>query len=496
MTTEVEVFRYLLQNPKLYKRMQYKIAELGVEFEIPALKALWEWWDLHYRANDRSPTYPWFYYATQHHQGIPESLKHNILNILDEMRQNPVEVNRDAVMGYFFEREHFKMMMELQFTDWSKHRDIIEKYGRNKEFFEVLLEPERIGNEDSEEPHMPFSPEAIATAWEDLDELRSERITTGHDVWDWMLGGGWPLGTFVVCHGRSGDGKTLVLGDQAINGFLKTDHIRTVFFAMDVKRKEMYARLRAKIANLPLGYNPDLNKEIYLDRLRRGVGDRFPDRFAIFRYARGKKTVSDLRDAVRRYEDKCRPLDLERGYDEDQAGLVDAIYPDYLNVIKPKAHYKEKRMGVDEVCIDLTSWAEDENKLVHTGCQANRGGNFADTLSDDHVGEHHGIKHHASFFYNLARNKQDKVHSRVRLFHSKARDEHNDFVVHMYMHKKTMSLSFNEQAGVTFEDGNIHTEWARMNPHHAKNILPAAEQENKEPRPQKARVAGAISPFG
>lgn len=495
MVTEGEVFRYLLQHPRMYKKFHSRIQELEIEFQVPALKTLWEWWDIHYRANDRSPTYAWFYFAIHHHQSLPESHKFACVDALDEMRLSPNEVNRDAVMMFFVEREHYKMMASLQFADWTKHSEIIENYGKVQEFFQIILEPERLSNEESEEPYLLFSKEAIATSWEDLNELRSDRITTGHDVWDWMLGGGWPLGTFVVCHGRSGDGKTLVLGDQAINGFLRTDHIRTAFFAMDVKRKEMYARLRAKVSNLPLGYDPDLSKELYLDRLTRGLGDRFPDRFPIFRYSRGNKTVTQIRDAVRRLEDKYRILDLERGYDEEEAGKVDAIYPDYLNVIKPRGHHKEKRMGVDEVCIELTGWAESENKLIHTGVQANRSGNYAETLSDDHVGEHHGIKHHAAFFYNLARNKQDKVHSRVRLFHSKARDEHSDFVVHMHMHKKTMSLSFNQQAGVTFEDGNLHTEWARLNPHQAKNILPPEEQETKQPRPQK-RIAGPANPYG
>lgn len=495
MITEGEVFRFLIENPKLYKRFRHHI-DTVVKFENQYLDKFWEWWGYHYKTNQRSPSYAWFHYAVSHHQKIPENWRDSMLWILGEMQSQPHPVNKDAVTDWFFERQHYKMMMEMQFVDFQKHDELIQQYADTKEFFETLREPDRISLESDFTAYKLFSEEAIQTSWSDLQELRSEKITTGHDVWDWMLGGGWPLGTFVVCHGKSGEGKTLVLGDQAINGFLQTDNIRTVFFALDVKRKEMYARLRAKVSNLPLGYDPDLNESIYLDRLRRGIGDRPADRFQIVRGARGLKTVRDIKEVVRKVEEECYDLDIERGYDEEEAGKVDAVYIDYLTLVRANGLQKDKRLQVDEVCLDLIGWAEDENKLMHVGAQSSKLGNYQETLDDTSVGEHFGIKHHSAFFYNLARNKQDKINNRVRLFHSKARDEQNDFVVHMNMHKRTMSLSFNPQAGVTYADGNIHSDWARMNPDRVKEILPAEEQAKKTPKPQKTKVAGPANVFG
>lgn len=496
MITELEVFRFLLENPRIYVKFRHHI-DTVVRFENQYLEKLWEWWGFHYKVNNRCPSYAWFLHAVHQHQKIPDNWKFTLQEMLDTMRSSPHDVNRQAVMDYFFERQHYKLMMEMQFVDFTRHQELIDMYAQNKEFFECIQEPDQISMESDFVPYKLFSPEAIEQSWDDLQELRAERITTGHDVWDWMLGGGWPLGTFVVCHGKSGEGKTLVLGDQAINGFLQTDHIRTVFFALDVKRKEMYSRLRAKVANLPLGYNPDLNEQLYKDRLRRGVGDRPADRFHIVRGARGNKTVRDIREAVRQVEEECYELDLERDYDPEEAGKVDAVYVDYLTLVRAKSLLKDKRLQVDEVCLDLIGWAEDENKLMHVGAQSSKLGNYQDTLDDTSVGEHFGIKHHAAFFYNLARNKQDKIHNRVRLFHSKARDEQNDFVVHMNMHKKTMSLTFNPQAGVTYSDGQIHSEWARVNPERAKEILPDGEQP-KQPkaRVHKQKVGGPANPFG
>ena len=503
MITDLEVFRFFMENPRIYEKYHEELNGPDIKFEHPAIETLWPWLDFHMCRYKRMPEYDWLYYAIRTHGNISDRDKESYTEALDVIRQNPYEINYDQVYGYFWEIDSYRAQTELLQGSWQNYDELLRTRKQRIEFLETLRSPDRM--EDAvEEIIQVFTPETVERSWDSLMELQGHSITTGIKAFDWMTGGGYKPGTFNVCHAKSNGGKTLFLADQMLATLKHTDWVRSVFFALDVNTREMLPRIMANVSKLPLGYEHEINRDIYRHRVSMGVDyDSWGDRCFLIRYPRGYKTAIQMRDAVRRIEDMCRAKDLERGLcAPENAGEVDFWLVDQLNNVKHSASEgknTEMRHKYDHTCLVFAGFSEATGKVNLSGAQANRAGNFVDNLTDEHVGEHHGMKQHSSMFYNLAQNKADKIANRLRIIVTKVKAAQTDFIIPVKVNKRTMSVEFDEQVGVTYEDGTTHTEWARAHPEHAQRVqgIPQSAEGEYTPRKRKQNKVGtgfAIQP--
>jgi hypothetical protein len=200
--------------------------------------------------------------------------------------------------------------------------------------------------------------------------------------------------------------------------------------------------------------------------------------FWIVRWPRGQRTVKDIIEKIEEIEAICRPLDIARGIDPEEAGKVNVGWLDSINNIKHKVnkYNPEKRHQYDNSILDLAAYSETRQMVLNFTAQSNRQGNYVENNSDEFLGEHHGIRHHCNVLITLQRNKQDKINQKIRLAMNKSKAGDDEYIMHFHYNKQEMSISFDPGGGITYEDGTPHPAWIKLNPESAYGKIQSGSQ--------------------
>ena len=317
MITELEVFRYFIKFPWIYEKFNYVLNGHNLNIQNPFIKTYWEWFEFYHKKYEKVPSWDWLWYATHTNYNLNESQKINMAECLTQMITDSSDINYDQVFGFFLEKESFLFEEEKHKASWNNYDDLLRNQKKRVEFLEAIRNPEKI-DEYVDYRIQPFSPENIEAAYDNLHTAKAECISTGHPMFDYMTGGGYPFGTVNCVHGKSNGGKTLVMGDQLLACLRYSENVRVVLFALDVNVKPMLNRLNAAVGHIPL--NNDYNREIFTDRLKRGIkSPSWSDRFWMIRWPRGKKTVRDMIKEIKEIEVRVQ---------EARAQLAAIVTPD------------------------------------------------------------------------------------------------------------------------------------------------------------------------
>lgn len=509
MVIEQDVVRFFIDNPTLYERFHSVLVGNKMDFTNPEIKHFWDWMKWHVDKYQKAPTWDWLYYATQSHYQLSENTKTELTQCLDEMTKSPIAVNYDQVFGFFLEKSSILFEQDCFKADWQNYDDLLLKQEQRHEFLKAIRNPQQ-QLKPKYEIFLPFSEEWIEASYENYHITKEQCYTTGHHIWDHMTEGGYPYGTINCIHAKSNGGKTLVMGDQALAQLKNTDWVRVVVFALDVNARPFIKRLHANAGNLAM--NHTYNKEIHTHRLKMGVKSAsWNDRFIIVRSPRGGLTVADQIEIIQEIESFCRPFDLERGVHPNFAGIVHNIWTDAINNVKHKMnkYTPEKRHQYDDSILAMAGFVEETVRMWGFTAQSNRGGNYVEKLTDEFIGEHHGIRQHCSMLYSLQQDKRSKIERTLGIAMNKVKAAECDYTMHFHMDKPTMSIKFNEQKGITYEDGTTHPEWLKLNPNASQGQVQTVQNveggilsldPKKRKKLQKAIASGShtipINPLG
>ena len=184
-------------------------------------------------------------------------------------------------------------------------------------------------------------------------------ITTGVPELDKFLTPwrGWGRKELSILMGPPKSGKTAALVTFGINA--ATAGYNVFYASCEVSDTIIGDRTDANISGVPL--NDFENRESEIDRAvadweaKPGLGEFIVQSFPI-----RTLTVSALRRILKKYAAKGIHFDM--------------IVVDYGDILKPEAHYQDKRHGLAEIFQDLRAMATDFNAAVLTATQTNREG--------------------------------------------------------------------------------------------------------------------------
>ena len=487
MLSEIDVLGFFINNPKDYAEHKGKI---GSSFwELDHCKLIWDWAGYFWSKEKKPPNWGQMRWAaTQDKRILDENIRQFVLDQIDLVYDKNLDwelepLDREQLCIHLLQRENDSFRHSVETRNFIEYGRLLDDYKKQEALIEDIRKPkkERDQQEFYGQIMAPFSNQELLVAWEDLQSLRKNALSTGYPELDWILEGGLREGELSVIHGRSGDCKSLILMAIALNVLRSNDWTRVLVIAADNTRKEMYSRLRANVSKLPLGIGADYDEKLYLDRLQRNIGPRWDSRFKMVRWARGKHTTAELWDIIGAIEEQEKESDLAAGIPPELAGKVHLVVPDYIGVIQGAGRYgpDSRRHEVDDVVKDLAAIGEERDRHVLTGHQSNRSGKFAEQLSDEHASEHYGVLFHSSLFFNIDRNKADRACRRLRLFASKARRTFSNYKVGFTVNTSTMSLDYDSATGIVNEDGTTFHEWARW-----RQAAKLVEREDAAEKPQ------------
>ena len=166
----MDVFRYLLNNPKAYELHRNTIKDIGIQFEQPQLRLFWEWWDYHYERQRRSPNWGWFEFAIRNYARFNDATKDKYLDCLNTLRSTGSEINRDEVFQFFLQKYTISHQLSLTQMDWSNGDELLEENKKRLEFLDTIRNPDKI-QDVGEGWIFPFSEESIESSWDNLQEI-------------------------------------------------------------------------------------------------------------------------------------------------------------------------------------------------------------------------------------------------------------------------------------------------------------------------------------
>lgn len=500
MVGDYNIIRYFHANPSMFDRF----LELGqnnykVEFSDPFCQLLWDWWAIYFQRYRKLPVWSWVEWAVREHPALGDR-KEDYLETLQEIVDDDTELNYDHVYYYFqgLERTRLAEQLTMSWVD----TDVIPIWEKAVEFLKCIRHPERmVQSKQYDQWIQPFAPDMVANAWDNLCELKGSTITSGFPEWDFLLGGGGKRGGLTIIHALPKRGKSLFLSNYALAPLRANDFDRVVVFVCDNITKEALAKLYAIVSRTSIGYDPNLTKEILLDRLQKQVHSSWGDRLWVIRWPRKRKTPDDVRRALRELREQLYVIDKAAGLPEHLCGHIDRVVVDYADVLKGysiKGRAAEnKRHDVDDVFVELAAIAEEgvggpkEEFEMVTATQSNRLGLNSDIVDESTVGEAFSKLHHCDLFASITLKKQDRIDGTMRLYVSSGRREFTDYIVNFYMDVARQTLSFNPERGITNLDGSIYEPWAKYYPDLAAKARGDKESETfaspKEATPKRKR---------
>ena len=277
------------------------------------------------------------------------------------------------------------------------------------------------------------------------DQKESEKISTGYNFLDRMLGGGYDKGgNLVVYAGEQNIGKSIYLANDAAN-FVKMG-TNTVVITAEMAAHKFVKRIGSNLLNININeYAEKAKNRDHIKRRLETVGDGFtpPGSLYVKQFPTSQATVLDIEAYVAQIEEE---LQIKVG----------AVVIDYINIL---ANYRNQNtentyMKIKQIAEDLRAMGMRNNWLIVTATQINRNGYNSSDIGMGDIAESAGLSHTADVMLGIIQDDLMRANQEYWLKVLKIRDGEGKG------NKCKLNIDFNHMRLVETEDiatSSIHS---------------------------------------
>jgi archaellum biogenesis ATPase FlaH len=277
------------------------------------------------------------------------------------------------------------------------------------------------------------------------DQKENEKISTGYNFLDRMLGGGYDKGgNLVVYAGEQNIGKSIYLANDAAN-FVKMG-TNTVVITAEMAAHKFVKRIGSNLLNININeYAEKAKNRDHIKRRLETVGDGFtpPGQLYVKQFPTSQATVLDIEAYVAQIEEE---LQIKVG----------AVVIDYINIL---ANYRNQNtentyMKIKQIAEDLRAMGIRNDWLIVTATQINRNGYNSSDISMGDVAESAGLSHTADVMLGIIQDDLMRANQEYWLKVLKIRDGEGKG------NKCKLNIDFNHMRLVETEDiasSSIHS---------------------------------------
>ena len=245
------------------------------------------------------------------------------------------------------------------------------------------------------------------------DQKDTEKVSTGYNFLDRMLGGGYDKGgNLIVYAGEQNIGKSIYLENDAAN-FVKMG-TNTVVVTAEMAAHKFVKRIGSNLLTIDINDYADKakNKE-HVKRRLETVGDGFtpPGSLFVKQFPTSQATVLDIEAYVNQIE-------------EEKQIKVGAVVIDYINIL---ANYRNQNtentyMKIKQIAEDLRAMGIRNNWLIVTATQITRNGYNSSDIGMTDIAESAGLSHTADVMLGIIQDDLMRANSEYWLKVLKIRD--------------------------------------------------------------------------
>jgi len=245
------------------------------------------------------------------------------------------------------------------------------------------------------------------------DQKDTEKVSTGYNFLDRMLGGGYDKGgNLIVYAGEQNIGKSIYLANDAAN-FVKMG-TNTVVVTAEMAAHKFVKRIGSNLLTIDINEYADKakNKE-HVKRRLETVGDGFtpPGSLFVKQFPTSQATVLDIEAYVNQIE-------------EEKQIKVGAVVIDYINIL---ANYRNQNtentyMKIKQIAEDLRAMGIRNNWLIVTATQITRNGYNSSDIGMTDIAESAGLSHTADVMLGIIQDDLMRANSEYWLKVLKIRD--------------------------------------------------------------------------
>ena len=349
---------------------------------------------------DKLPEYSTIINTIMMSKTIKDELKEEIEETIQFIRHLDFDV--DANSSWLFDETKVFANDKAMFLVLKEGAIEISKDGTQRDYAKIEKQMrEALSMDWNEDLGVDFFDE------EELDEIYERladdtvRIPTGVEVVDNAINGGIPGKTkfCAVFVGSAGIGKTMILGNTAINAV--KDGKNVLYISFEISQDELRRRLDAAFTDFSIKNITQLKdkvKEQIVDAKKEGAVGRF----IIKEFPPASITALDL-------EAYLNTLHMKRDFKPD------VIVLDYLGIMKPQA--KESNNSYERgkaVCEEIRALSDRHKCPVWSAVQTNRGAYGQANVEMDNIADSMGIAHTADLIISLAQTDELKEEDKMK----------------------------------------------------------------------------------
>lgn len=478
---ELALLGYIVQNPEEYPALEPVFRDTAFAFTNDALELLHlnikNSWNKYEVVPDRQQMKSWL--ASKQAIVKDNTRKQVLFKAIDRIYDEELDgVDRQIVLGTLLTHES-KVLAE-KILNLDPHN-----YEEDSSWIRSRLDVlSLISQREQGQWCFPLDDKWIEDPAKSLSTYLGNPIPLGLSRIDFWLGGGGRRGELIMPAALPEDGKTMFLVTLICN-FARAG-LRVYCAQCDNTFEEFVAKIWANLAGCSTDdlINPDNHTKYKLQMVRK----KYPDihrQIVIRKWARGTKTIGDLKRDMQMFERMLRPYDLSKGVPEKKAGLFDAFAGDYLDTFIPERQYKEHRFGFDEVSKRVAGLAEETEKLAIFPTQLNRTAKYIEIPDIDNLSEAFTKSHHAAVIPMLFASKAMRLLGKCCMFWAKTRRLRNKFITPMIKDVRTQTFLEDESQEIYYLDAMA--EPGRPKPKNKQPHLEKKPQEYNEPEDEEVQ---------
>jgi len=227
---------------------------------------------------------------------------------------------------------------------------------------------------------------------EDHDQREAEKVSSGYNFVDRVLGGGYDKGgNLVVYAGEQNIGKSIYLANDAAS-FVKMG-VNTVVITAEMAAHKFVKRIGSNLLSIDISeYSDKAKQKEYIQRRLETVGDGFtpPGQLFIKQMPTSQATVLDIDAYITQLE-------------EEKQIKIGAVVIDYINIL---ANYRNPNsentyLKIKQIAEDLRAMGQRHDWLIVTATQITRGGYNSSDITMGDIAESAGLSHTADVMYGI-----------------------------------------------------------------------------------------------
>jgi len=227
---------------------------------------------------------------------------------------------------------------------------------------------------------------------EDHDQREAEKVSSGYNFVDRVLGGGYDKGgNLVVYAGEQNIGKSIYLANDAAS-FVKMG-VNTVVITAEMAAHKFVKRIGSNLLSIDISdYADKAKNHEYVKRRLETVGDGFtpPGQLFIKQMPTSQATVLDIDAYLTQLE-------------EEKQIKIGAVVIDYINIL---ANYRNPNsentyLKIKQIAEDLRAMGQRHDWLIVTATQITRGGYNSSDITMGDIAESAGLSHTADVMFGI-----------------------------------------------------------------------------------------------